>query len=319
MFAIDNKTKNGFEIIELKDLQGKTYAEIIPGCGGILHSFNIWHNGDYINVIDGYENKEDFDKNVASKGFKSCKLSPFACRIKNASYRFEANTYRPDKFLLNGSALHGLIYDAPFTVTWQFANDEHAGVALEYKYRGENEGYPFHYDCVITYHLKKDNELLVSTDIFNRDADEGLIPVQDGWHPYFTLGGKIDDLLLQFKSNERMLFDAAMIPTGRIEPYEEFVQLKKIGSTSFDDCFTINHSGSQPLVILQNPATKLQVEVRPDKNYPYLQLYTPLHRTSIAIENLSAPPDCFNNGIGLIILPPDANAVFSTAYKIVAL
>ena len=73
------------------------------------------------------------------------------------------------------------------------------------------------------------------------------------------------------------------------------------------------------MIVLKDPETNLQVEVWPEKTYPYLQFYTPDHRMSIAIENLSAPPDTFNNGINLIILPPDANAVFTTMYKITAL
>jgi aldose 1-epimerase len=315
MFAAENKTKDGFEVIELKDLSTETFVEIIPAYGAILHSFTVKHNGDFINVVDGYENKTDLKQNLTSKGFKSCKLSPFACRIKNASYQFGEDTFIIDKFLLGRNAMHGLLYDAVFTVIYQYANEEHAGVALEYKYRGQNNGYPFHYDCVITYHLRKNNELQVSTDIFNRG--DVLMPVQDGWHPYFTLGKKIDDLELKFKSNEKLLFDSGMIPTGRIVPYEEFVALKQIGSTSFDDCFTVNHSGRQPLIVLRDPESKLQVEVWPEKTYPYVQFYTPPHRMSIAIENLSAPPDTFNNGINLIILPPDANTVFTTMYKIV--
>lgn len=317
MFTTGKKIKDGFEVIELKDLTTKTYVEVIPSCGGILHSFNAWHNDSFVNVIDGYDSKEDFEKNVASKGFKSCKLSPFACRIKDATYQFEENTYVIDKFLLGPNAIHGLIYDASFTVIYQYANEEHAGVAVEYKYRGESNGYPFHYDCVITYHLKKDNELQVSTDIFNRG--EGLIPIQDGWHPYFTLGKKINGLQLKFKSNEKLLFDDLMIPTGRIELYEEFATFKPIGDTTFDDCFTVNHSGRQPLIALKDDEQKLQVEIWPDKTYPYVQFYTPPHRMSLAVENLSAPPDTFNNGINLIILPPDANAVFTTMYKIVQL
>jgi len=319
MFAVNNTTRNGFDIIELRDLSGNTFAEIIPSCGGILHSFSIWHQDRYVNVIDSYDSREDFELHVSAKGFKGCKMSPFACRIQDAAYQFEEHTYRLDKFLLHGSAMHGLLYDAPFTVTWQFANEEHAGVALQYRYRGECNGYPFHYNCSITYHLKKNSELLITTDITNCDPEGRLIPMQDGWHPYFTLGGKIDDLLLKCKTNEKLLFDAAMIPTGRIEPYEEFIQPKKIGNTHFDDCFTVNHSGSQPLMVLRNAVTGLQVEIRPDKSYPYVQLYTPPHRNSIAIENLSAPPDSFNNGISLIILPPDANAVFTTAYTIAVL
>lgn len=317
MFTTENKNNKGFETIVLTDLATDTFAEIVPACGGILHSFNIWQNGAFVNVIDGYDSKEDFENNVSAKGFKSCKLSPFACRIKDATYQFEENTFIIDKFLLGGNALHGLLYDAPFNVIYQYANEEHAGVSVEYKYRGECNGYPFHYDCVITYHLKKENELVVSTDIFNRG--EGLMPVQDGWHPYFTLGKKIDGLELKFKSNEKLLFDKRMIPTGRIVAYEEFAAFKQIGETVFDDCFTVNHSGKQPLIAIRDAESKLQVEVWPDKTYPYVQFYTPLHRMSIAVECLSAPPDTFNNGINLIILPPDANAVFTTMYKIAAL
>ncbi len=304
-------------MIELRDNSTGTFVEILPSCGGLLHSFNVDHKGSFVNVVDGYENKNDLEQNLTAKGFKSCKLSPFACRIKDATYSFGENTYTIDKFLLGKNALHGLIYDAVFTVIYQYANEEHAGVAVEHKYRGECKGFPFHYDCVVTYHLKKNNELVISTDVFNRG--DVLMPIQDGWHPYFTFGKKIDGLQLKFKSNHKLMFDNKMIPTGRIVPYEEFITLKKIGDTKFDDCFTVNHSGKQPLIVLKDPETNLQVEVWPEKTYPYVQFYTPDHRMSIAIENLSAPPDTFNNGISLIILPPDANAVFTTMYKIVQL
>jgi len=316
MFAVETNSKDGFDLIVLKDLSSNSFIEIIPACGGILHSFSVWHNGAFMNVIDSYESKIDFDNNVTAKGFKSCKLSPFACRIKNGRYKFGDSTYTIEKFFLGDNAIHGLLYDADFAVTYQYADDEHAGIAIEYKYRGADKGYPFYYDCVVTYHLKKNNELIVSTDVFNRD--DCLIPIQDGWHPYFTFGGPIDELLLEFQSKEHLTFDAGMIPTGQITRYEEFGSLKKIGDTRFDDCFTLNMAECQPLCVVRDPVQKIQVEIRPDKSYPYIQLYTPPHRQSIAIENLSAPPDTFNNGINLIILPPEGNAIFTTSYKVTA-
>jgi aldose 1-epimerase len=322
MFAVETNTRDGFELVVLKDLSSNTYTEIIPACGGILHSFNVWHDSAFLNVIDHYENNDDFKKNVTSKGFKSCKLSPFACRMQDGTYSFGEDTYTIQKFLLNGSALHGLLYDANFNVIYQYADDQHAGIAIEYKYRAEDKGYPFAYDCVITYHLKKNNELIISTDIFNRGDD--LIPVQDGWHPYFTFGGKIDDLMLEFQSKERLVFNKDMIPTGKIVKYKEFASLKKIGSTQFDDCFTLNMPvpvlrGFEPVCVLRDAEKQIQIEIRPDKTYPYLQLYTPEHRNSIAIENLSAPPDTFNNGIDLKIIPPDANRIFTTSYTVTLL
>ncbi len=314
MFVVTSYTKNGFDIIALKDVEGNCFTEIIPACGGILHSFNIWHNEAYLNVIDSYDSKPDFDENLTNKGFKGSKLSPFACRLKNASYQFGESSYQIDKFLLKGHAMHGLIYDAPFSVSYQYADEAHAGVAIEYKYRGTENGYPFFYDCVITYHLKKNNELIISTDIFNKD--ECLLPVQDGWHPYFTFGRNINDLLLEFQSSEQLVFDEEMIPTGNAIRYEAFGALKKIGETIFDDCFSLNFEECQPLCVIRDTEKKLQIEIRPDKSYPYLQIYTPDHRQSIAIENLSAPPNAFNNGIELSIVPPKGNVIFTTTYKV---
>ena len=42
-----------------------------------------------------------------------------------------------------------------------------------------------------------------------------------------------------------------------------------------------------------------------DLNYPYLQVYTPASRDSIALEPMTGPPDCFNSGEGLVVLGPD--------------
>ena len=219
--------------------------------------------------------------------------------------------------MLGENALHGLIYDGVYDVAGSDANELQAVVSLQYQYRGDDEGFPFQYTCIVTYVLKKDNELAISTDIIN--SAKGLMPLQDGWHPYFTFGEKIDELQLEFQSKEKIIFDKTMIHTGEKIPYQEFGSLKKIGDTKFDDCFTLNFAECQPMCVLRDKKKKLQVEIIPDKSYPYLQIYTPDHRNSIALENLSAPPDTFNNGIDLKILEPNEKANFTTVYKITSL
>jgi aldose 1-epimerase len=317
MFATKVSYENGFEKVILMDTISKTFVDIVPSCGATLHSFKVVLDNSVLNVIDHYDSAEDFAGNVSSKGFKSCKLSPFACRINNATYRFGEKKYTFEKFLLNESALHGLLYDAEFTVMDQYADEASAGVALKYSYPGSDKGYPFHYDCIVAYHLKRNNELAIVTEIINKD--KGLIPIQDGWHPYFTLGGKIDGLQLEFQSKEMLVFNEALIPTGELLPYQEFSSLQKINNRSFDNCFTLNFAECQPLCILRDVQKKVQIEIRPDKHYPYLQIYTPPHRNSIAIENLSAAPDSFNNKMGLIILQPGENIIFTTTFKITQL
>src|SRR6266481_6297234 len=96
-FAIENKTENGFAKIILTDNSNNTSAEIIPSCGAILHAFKIAHNNTSLNIIDNYNDADDFTKHVTSKGFMSCKLSPFACRIKNGTYTFDGTKYTIEK------------------------------------------------------------------------------------------------------------------------------------------------------------------------------------------------------------------------------
>ena len=301
----------------LKNTATSTVAEILPSCGAILHAFSVQHDGRALNVIDGYDNAGDFKDNCTSKGFKSCKLSPFVCRLKRGWYSFGQSTYHIHKFYLGENALHGLLYDAVFIVTDQYADETKASVTMKHEYRADDMGYPFNYDCQVTYELTEANSLSIITEIINKD--EGIIPVSDGWHPYFTLGGKIDDLQLEFQSKAMIAFDEQLIPTGNALPYQEFGALKKIGETFFDNCFVLDQTECQPLCVLRDVGRHIQIEIHPGSAYPYLQIYTPDHRNSIAIENLSAAPDAFNNGMGLITLAPGTSTSFKTKYKITTL
>ncbi|MBC7867932.1 MAG: aldose 1-epimerase [Gloeobacteraceae cyanobacterium ES-bin-316] len=314
MFSISTKDENGFEIKSLADSISGASIEIIPACGAILYSFKILHNGTFLNVVDSYASKIEFEEQVEAKGFKGAKLSPFVCRIQEGNYLYAAKDYKIDKFYLGKNAIHGLIYDQPFEVTQEEQNEEMAAVEMIHSYKGSDAGYPFLYDCKVRYELKKNCSLSITTTIINLDA--GIIPVCDGWHPYFGFGSNIDDCQLEFQSKEIVEFDSELIPTGKLLPYQLFGSLQKIGDTFFDHCFTLNFAECQPMLLFRDPSLKLQVEIRPDKSYPYLQLYTPSHRKSLAIENLSAAPDAFNNGMGLISLPAGEEISFTTNYKV---
>ena len=315
-FTVIKKSENGFDKIILSDNHGTT-AEILPACSAILHSFSVLKDGTSFNVIDNYDSAEDFKINVTEKGFKGTKLSPFVCRIKNGKYKFAGENFTIEKFYIRNNAIHGLLFDQSFVVVDEQANDDYASVSMKYEYRGSDKGYPFNYDCVVTYQLKPKNTLEVSTKLYNIDA--GLIPIQDGWHPYFTLGGKIDDLLFEFQSKEMVEFDDDLVPTGKFLPYHEFGSLRKIGVTQLDNSFSLNFAECQPLCVLRNPENSVQLEISPDESYPYLQIYTPPHRNSIALENISSVPDAFNNGIGLKTLSSGESFTFTTAYKITLL
>lgn len=315
MFIITERKGDGFDKVILKNKTGGCYAGIVPDCGGILLEYGLEpEEGPALNVLDGFTSKEHFDNHVEEAGFMSCKLSPFVCRLENASYTFADQEYHVADPWEKPNALHGLLYKKPFSVVSKQADESGATLILKYEYRGENPGYPFSYDCVVTYALDPENSLSVVTECFNRD--KGLIPLQDGWHPYFKLGERIDDLQLEFQVTETVVFNSGLLPTGEFEEYDRFSSLEKIGDTQLDNCFRLNFDTCQPLCVLRNKDSGIEIQIFPEKSYPYLQIYTPPHRKSIAIENLTGPPNGFNNHIDLITVEPGKSARFATRYKI---
>jgi aldose 1-epimerase len=312
-FAIEHSLDSGWDKIVLSDKETGTLATIVPAAGAILNSFSIEHQGKTVQVIDGFSGAADFRDRI-EKGFQSAKLSPFVCRIRDARYSWDGKPYTLHKFNINGTALHGLIYDAPFEVIGKEIRKDFAEVELKYTYAGTDAGYPFTYDCYIRYRLEENNTLLVVTAIHNRGKSS--IPVADGWHPYFGFGGGIQNLQLQVKSSAMLEYDEALIPTGNTLPSESWLVPTKIGDIKQDHGYVLDFTKSQPLCRLTDPASGVSVEFHPEHSYPYLQIYTPDHRKSIAIENLSAAPDAFNNRMGLVTLEPDHTKTFSTRYKI---
>ncbi len=318
MFLVSSQQgKNFAQEVILSDDTTKTTVTILPGCGAVLHSFTVLHHGQPLNIVKSYDSDADFKTNAENKGFRNIKMSPFACRVKNAQYSFDGEQYTIQKFLLNGAAIHGLLYNEPFTVSNTWANETSAGVSLFFDYNATDMGYPFYYRCEVTYELKEGNTLSLTTVVINKS--EKAIPLMDGWHPYFTFGGTVNNLLLQFNSENQVEFDATLVPTGKLISYNDFNEPKQLGDTFFDNCFTLKASTGNAACVLTDTVKKLQLKIYPDNSYPYLQIYTPPHRKSIAIENISGAPDAFNNGMGNIILQAGEAAQFSTIYKISSL
>jgi aldose 1-epimerase len=133
--------------------------------------------------------------------------------MKRGEYRFENKEYTIQKHFLSGHAIHGLLFDAAFKISDTVSATDHAGVTMEYDYKGTDAGYPFPYKMIINWKLEAANKLSVTTTLTHQNQTN--IPVADGWHPYFTLGGSVDDCLLQFDSNCQLEYDAELLPTGK--------------------------------------------------------------------------------------------------------
>jgi aldose 1-epimerase len=308
-FEIQVSSFLDFQKVRLIDAHNGISVEIATK-GALLNSWLVQKNqATRIQLIDGNDFNNGWDA-YESSGFKSAKMAPFACRLENGEYPYHGKTWSMEKYYLGKHAIHGIVYDALYTIQSTQADTQGAVVVLKYHYHGQDKGYPFHFSLQIKWHLHPNNRLTAETIITNY-ANE-VIPIMDGWHPYFTLGASIDECYLSFHNQGKIEFNEALLPTGSIIEDKTFNHPTKLNTTELDHCFLLEHN--HPTCTLENEQMKLVVEA--ELNYPYLQLYTPPHRKSVAIENLSGVPNCFNNKMGLLLLKPHENLVFKTSYQV---
>ena len=309
-FSVSINQSKTYSSIILSDDSSNTVAEVF--CfGGLLNSFSIEQNGKLFNIVDAYI---DTDDAIVKRNtwFKSCRLSPFPCRLKNGVYELHNEQYKIEKFYLDENAMHGIIYDAVYDITKTEANENYALVELIYDYKGEDKGYPFAFNTRLIWKLEVNNLLSVSSYVINKS--NAIIPYCEGWHPYFKLDIPVDDCTLEFDASDLLEFDANCIPTGKLSNEKRFKQATPLNNISLDNCFVLDKNIEQPKCILKGK--QLALSIIPAASYPYLQIFTPDHRENIAIENLSAAPDAFNNKIGLQMLQPNKEYQFKTSYQI---
>ncbi|MEY3738449.1 MAG: hypothetical protein RL544_1227, partial [Bacteroidota bacterium] len=298
-FTVSIQEEGEHQVVELKDQTTGTRAQVYS-FGALLNAFTIPTKTGPFNGIDGFENIEDAINNCTA-GFKSSKLSPYVCRLQNGNYRFDEKDYTVEGFYLGEHAIHGLLFNAPFQIAHTKSTNLEASVIFSHHYKGTDAGYPFPFTLHIKWKLTSGNNLQVLTTATNNH--NSAIPFSDGWHPYFTMGESIDSATLSFSTNKQLAFSEDLLPTGQIIEDNRFIDGQKMEGVVLDNCFFLdNNTETLPNCTLKNDAVTLTIT--PDKHYPYLQIYTPPHRKSIAIENLTSAPDSFNNGIGLLIIEP---------------
>lgn len=312
-FRITQSAENGINLINLHDQQENVTVSIVPDHGAMLHAFVVSASSGPVNIISNYPNKAELDQQLAMS-YKSSKLSPFPCRIEHGTYTWRNQEYQFANRFPDGSAIHGLLFNKAFEIVQETTNEFYASVLLQYAFQAEDPGYPFKYTCQIRYTLLHQNTLQVQTILTNTDTQ--TIPIADGWHPYFQLGDSINDCELQFTSSDMLEFNDALIPTGKRIPFQTFNTLQPFDDTVLDNCFVLDKAAGEPVCELRNTQVGLSIRFTTDGEYPFLQLYTPPDRKSLAIENLTSAPNCFNNKIGLLELEPGDTKTLTLHYTV---
>ena len=288
---------------------GQAEAEIYP-FGALLNAYAICRaDGSLFNCIDGYPSPAAAPHHIRDR-FQSAKLSPFACRIRHAAYRFAGQDYTDiGTFRVAGHSAHGLLYDAVFRITAGGSDNLAAWVELAHDYPG-SAGYPFPYRLTVRYALSEQG---LSVQSRADNLGTAALPIVDGWHPYFTLGGSADNWTLALNSRERLVFDHDLVPNGQTIADERFTAPARLAGIELDNSFMLADTMQAACRLNGNG---LALEIFAEQNYPIMQVYLPDERNSIALENLSGAPDAFNNGIGLHTLAPGQSQTFALRYQL---
>ncbi len=293
MPSIEKVDFGGLSTIKLQ--AGDSVVSIIPEYGGMI---NAWTFGNE-ELCDNYKTSDEL-KEYWDKSYKGMQLWPYPNRIENGRYTFGGKEYQLDlNFVYEDHSIHGFMGKLPMKSISHEITDAEAMITLQAEYHGDFNGYPFSAAISVSYSLSTANELNIISKIENKGKLE--MPFGHGWHFYFKAGLPVDELVLQMEGSQKLLLDAHNIPTGRLVHDDTFVNGSSLNELSLDTCYVLQKGDT----ILSNPHSSLQIKLEQKvEDYPYLQLFTPEDRKSIAIEPMSCEPNAFNSGRGLVILKP---------------
>lgn len=275
------------------------------------------YGGSLLELVIGGETLIKVDDHFPEKyRFQSAILSPFPNKIRKGMYTFDGKDYQlktNDASMKN--AAHGLLYNKKFTVESLNCDSENAEISLGYLYDLEDNGYPFKFKLIVTFHLQCTSGITISFQVTN--LSDHIIPYGMGFHPYFQLGCPLSEIKLTIPSCEKLEFDNENFPTGDSSIWHYFSKGKAIGSENFNNCFWIKEPNGHFNIGIQRenlfPKFKVWFETGTNK-FNFFQLYTFPNANEIAIEPMTCVPDSFNIKFGLIHL--EAGKVISTKFGI---
>ena len=303
------------DVVRIIDSNGR-FMDIIPESGAMVYQVGLLNDRGIIrNILES-----DMDGEIKKNPwFRGRVLFPFNDRIPGGKYSFKGMDYElPINDIDDNSSIHGLVYNKPFSITNINLNDDSGEISLSMCIdKTDYASYPFSVTLDITYKLSKSG-FSVNYSFQNRGVEP--LPVALGWHPYFSLQENVDSLKLKAGGGQYVEVDESLNPTGDVLSVQgsslDFRNSSLIGDKELDIAFNASSDGK---IYLQNQTDQLEIEF--DKElFPYVQLFIPPDRKSIAIEPITAATNAFNiDGIGLINLNPGQKRSGSVKISLIGL
>lgn len=242
---------------------------------------------------------------------------PWPNRIQDGCYTFDGAEYQlaltePDKH----NAIHGLTR----WVSWHVADPKASPGAHTLRLQHAlhpQPGYPFMLRCEITYRLGSTG-LRVETRATNIGSDP--CPYATGAHPYLALGTElIDDLSVELPAETYYPTDQRGIPVDRCPVEGTEYDLRKptrLGERQIDTAFTdlTRDDDGGTTVTVSGPDGRA-VQLWMDEAYRYVEVFTgdsipepARRRRGLGLEPMTAAPNAFRTGDGLVTLEPGETA-----------
>lgn len=283
----------------LRSADGADQLTFVPEYGACMLELRL--RG--VSVLDGYSTPQELQENRWSKNIV---LYPFPNRLKGGRYQWQGHTYQFSTANSGtGNALHGFGRDRAMRVLSTSLHEDAGAITCVRDEPGTEPAYPFAFQFSITFALLGQGQFEATLGFQNQSTSPLLAGT--GWHPYFTLSPRVNELTLELPPCEAETLDRFMIPTGKRAVEERFRHPTRIGDIQLDSCFRLDPAPGWAGVRLHGDHGRLWYaqETGADK-FNYLQVFIPHHRQSIAIEPMSCNIDAFNNGEGLSVLAPGA-------------
>lgn len=300
MFTLISSPLGSVERLIIQKQNGAE-LEILLGWGAGLNAWRIPKGKGTLNLLYGYQNEESFweIQNDTSAGVR---LAPWPGRTNNALWNWRGISYKLDNNVTWAKhALHGLVHQKKWVFKSFHSNSEEAVLTVAYDWTGNHPGFPFPFSAETSFTFTGES-FTVKTKTKNIGSED--MPYAEGFHPYFSLEEKLNNLTLKIPAAEKILVDKTDIPNGNRETENRFNH-SLIGDTFINDCFALTGNALVEETILSSPKAQISVWQKSNqKEYRYIQIYTAPDRQSIAIEPMTHEPDVLNHKKDLTILKP---------------
>lgn len=305
--------------------------EILSGYGCGLNAWRVpvdnalnTRTSSSLNLLFGYQDESVLRKTAPDTN-AGCRLTPFAGRTAFAKFNWKGNEY---KLVNNVSwaphALHGFLQDKEWLFESYESDSQSCTAVFTCDWPGAFAGFPFPFRATNSITFTGESVSVTSTV---QNIGKTDMPYSEGWHPYFTLGEKIDNLTLKLPKTSRALLDKADIPTGEYKEDPRFTNGRKIYDEFINDCFCLEKEVAELNATDSDFINNVHAELESDRyeldiwqkagheQYNAIQIYTPPDRMSIAIEPMTSEPDVLNHHRGLIVIPPGEERSFTFGFN----